>query len=209
MGIGYWLQGVGLGVAIAAPVGPIGLLCIRRTLMQGQLMGLVSGLGAATADGVYGCIAGFGLTAAAQFLVAGADWLRIVGGLFLCYLGVKTLMAQPADQSAPISRRGLWGAYGSTCLLTLTNPATIFSFIAIFAGLGIADPGRSPVSSALVVLGVFTGSALWWLVLSWGVNRFRERLTPRRLIWLNRVAGAAILGFGLVALGAKHLGVGH
>ncbi|WOD37779.1 LysE/ArgO family amino acid transporter [Nodosilinea sp. E11] len=195
------LKGMGLGLAIAAPVGPIGLLCIRRSLTQGRWMGLVTGLGAATADGLYGCIAGFGLTAVADLLVDHTQMLRLMGGLFLCYLGLTTLRADPAREAAKLSSRGLWGAYASTLVLTLTNPATIFSFIAIFAGLGLVDSSQSWGASLALIFGVFLGSALWWLCLSWGVTLFSQRLTPTRLKWLNRLAGAAIFAFGLVAIG--------
>ncbi len=194
------LKGMGLGLAIAAPVGPIGLLCIRRSLTQGQLMGLVTGLGAATADGLYGCVAGFGLTAVADLLVDHAPVLRLIGGVFLCYLGFTTLRADPATEAAQLSSRGLWGAYASTLLLTLTNPATILSFIAIFAGLGLVGSSQSWGASLALILGVFLGSALWWLFLSWGVTLFSQRLTPSRLKWLNRLAGAAIFAFGVVAI---------
>jgi threonine/homoserine/homoserine lactone efflux protein len=198
----YLLQGIGLGFAIAAPVGPIGLLCIRRSLALGQWMGLATGLGAATADGVYGCIAGFGLTAIADSLVAQAQVLKIVGGLFLCYLGLKTMLSKPPTEIAHLTGRGLMGAYTSTFVLTLTNPATILSFIAIFAGLGIIEAGRSWSMSLAIVLGVFSGSALWWLFLSWGVTLFRQRLNAQRILWLNRLAGMAILVFGIVAIGS-------
>ncbi|WP_035987267.1 LysE/ArgO family amino acid transporter [Leptolyngbya sp. KIOST-1] len=195
------LKGMGLGLAIAAPVGPIGLLCIRRSLTQGQRMGLVTGLGAATADGLYGCIAGFGLTAVADLLTSHTRAMQLVGGLFLCYLGLTTLRANPATEAAQVDRRGLWGAYASTLVLTLTNPATILSFIAIFAGLGLVGSSQSWAASLALIVGVFLGSALWWLCLSWGVTLFSQRLTPARLKWLNRLAGAAILVFGLVAIG--------
>jgi threonine/homoserine/homoserine lactone efflux protein len=198
------IKGMGLGLAIAVPVGPIGLLCIRRSLTQGQLMGLVTGLGAATADGIYGTIAGFGLIAIADMLVDYARILQLLGGGFLCYLGVSTLRANPATEAAQGSSRGqgreLWGAYISTLFLTLTNPATILSFIAIFAGLGLVGSGQPWGASLALVAGVFLGSALWWLCLSWGVTLFSQRLTPTGLKWLNRLAGAAIFAFGVVAV---------
>ncbi len=200
------LKGMGLGLAIAAPVGPIGLLCIRRSLTQGQLMGLVTGLGAATADGIYGSIAGFGLTAVADLLVDHGSVLQLIGGLFLCYLGVSTLRADPASEAAQVLSRGLWGAYASTLFLTLTNPATILSFIAIFAGLGIVGSSTSWAAAIALIAGVFLGSALWWLGLSWGVTVFSQRLTPARLKWLNRLAGAAIFAFGVVAIGLTFKG---
>lgn len=199
--LGTMVKGMGLGFAIAAPVGPIGLLCIRRSLAQGRMMGLATGLGAATADGLYGAIAGFGLTALSDQLIAQATILRILGGLFLCYLGLVTLRSQPASLAAAApSGRGLLAAYGSTFVLTLTNPATILSFIVIFAGLGVVSPGQDWLTAIATVVGVFAGSALWWVCLSWGVTFFRKYLTMARLVWLNRLAGAAILAFGIGAL---------
>ncbi|HEY9763208.1 MAG TPA: LysE family transporter [Trichocoleus sp.] len=203
MNLLFLLKGVVLGLSIAAPVGPIGLLCIRRTLAQGQLVGLVSGLGAATADGLYGFVAAFGLTLVSQAMVEHAYWLRLIGGLFLCYLGATTFLSKPAENPASSTGKGLAAAYASTFALTLTNPATILSFIAIFAGLGIVEPGRNLISSSLIVIGVFLGSALWWLILSFGVNLFRASLNPKRLGWLNKLAGAAIFIFGVVALSMR------
>jgi len=150
------LRGLILGVSIAAPVGPIGLLCIRRTLAYGRWAGLLSGLGAATADGCYGTVAAFGLTFISQFLENQSIWLRVIGGLFLCYLGVTTFLAKPPTETAPLSRTGLTGAYVSTLLLTLTNPATILSFVLIFAGL--APTGLGYGQASILVLGTFLGS---------------------------------------------------
>ena len=195
-----FIKGLIIGFSIAAPVGPIGVLCIRRTLTGGRLAGLLSGLGAATADAVYGSIAGFGLTVIAGFLMRQQSWLSLVGGLFLCYLGLKTLLAAPAESPASAKNEGLMASYASTFLLTLTNPATILSFTAIFAGLGLANAAGSYASATILVLGVFAGSALWWLVLSGGVSLFRTRFTPGRLRWVNRLSGIIISGFGLLIL---------
>ena len=197
------LKGILLGLAIAAPVGPIGVLCIRRTLVAGQVIGLLSGLGAATADGLYGCIAGFGLTFISQFLIDQAFWLQRVGGGFLCYLGLTTFGAQPEAKAATIKGTGLLSAYVSTLALTLTNPATILSFVAIFAGLGVAATKQNYLASSVLVLGVFLGSALWWLLLSWSVNLFRAKFNLQRMRWLNRGSGLIILTFGIVAVSWK------
>lgn len=199
-----FLRGLIIGFSIAAPVGPIGVLCIRRTLARGRLTGLVSGLGAASADAIYGAIAGFGLTVISSFLVDQQTALRIVGGLFLCYLGVKTLRARPADHAAATNapNGGLGSAYFSTFLLTLTNPATILAFAAIFAGVGIADRGENVGSALTLVAGVFGGSAAWWLLLSGGVSLLRTAFTPARMRWVNWLSGAILTGFGVVALGA-------
>ena len=200
MDIAFLLRGLAIGFSIAAPVGPIGVLCIRRTLAEGRASGLVSGLGAASADGIYGCIAAFGLTFISNFLVSQEVWLRLIGGVFLCYLGLKTLLAKPAEQAASAKGHGLIGAYASTFFLTLTNPMTIISFAAIFAGLGLASTRADYVSAAVLVFGVFIGSALWWLILSGGVGVFREKFNPHGLQWVNRISGAIITGFGLFAL---------
>ena len=196
----FLLRGILIGFSIAAPVGPIGVLCIRRTLAEGRATGFVSGLGAATADAIYGCIAGFGLTLVTRFLMDQQMWLRLFGGAFLCYLGVKTVLSRPAKQAASAKGSGLAGAYGSTFLLTLTNPMTILSFAAVFAGLGLASAGGSYASASILVLGVFAGSALWWLMLSGGVSLLRSRFDVPGLEWVNRISGVVIAGFGVVAL---------
>src|SRR5581483_11514863 len=171
----FFLRGLLIGFSIAAPVGPIGVLCIRRTLANGRAAGFVSGLGAATADSLYGCVAGFGLTAISDFLVGQQKPLRLFGGLFLVFLGLKTFFSRPAVESARSSRSGLAGDYTSTLLLTLTNPATILSFLAVFAGLGLGTRPGDYRSATSLVLGVFVGSACWWMLLSGGVGLFREK----------------------------------
>jgi threonine/homoserine/homoserine lactone efflux protein len=193
-------RGLVIGLSIAAPVGPIGVLCIRRTLAEGRLAGLVTGLGAATADAIYGAIAGFGVTAIAGLLLRQQGLIRLVGGLFLCYLGVRTLLAPPAERAAAASGRTLLQSYGSALALTLTNPLTILSFAAIFAGLGAGATSGSYDAAALLVLGVLLGSALWWLILSGGVSILRARLAPAALRWVNWLSGGVLLIFGLLAL---------
>ena len=200
MDLNFLLQGLIIGFSIAAPVGPIGILCIRRTLNGGRISGLVSGLGAATADSIYGCVAGFGLAFISNFLVKQQIWLHLIGGAFLCYLGIKTLLAKPANQAAAARENGLLGDYASTFFLTLTNPMTIISFAAIFAGLGLASTRGNYGSAGILVLGVFMGSALWWLVLSSGVGIFRKKFNTNSLQWVNRISGLIITGFGLFAL---------
>jgi threonine/homoserine/homoserine lactone efflux protein len=200
MDLNFLLRGLIIGFSIAAPVGPIGILCIRRTLNGGRISGLVSGLGAATADSIYGCVAGFGLAFISNFLVKQQIWLHLIGGAFLCYLGIKTLLAKPANQAAAARENGLLGDYASTFFLTLTNPMTIISFAAIFAGLGLANTRGNYGSAGILVLGVFMGSALWWLVLSSGVGIFRKKFNTNSLQWVNRISGLIITGFGLFAL---------
>ena len=195
-----FFRGLVIGFSIAAPVGPIGVLCIRRTLADGQIAGLVSGLGAATADAFYGCVAGFGLTFISNLLIDQQMWMRLFGGLFLLYLGIKTLLSRPAEQAAKTTGNGLLSAYASTFLLTVTNPLTILSFAAIFAGLGLTNTTGSYASALILVLGVFLGSASWWLLLSGGVGLFRDKFNTQGMVWVNRISGLIIIAFGAVAL---------
>jgi threonine/homoserine/homoserine lactone efflux protein len=157
-------------------------------------------MGAATADALYGCVAGFGLTLISQFLIQGQFWFRLVGGVFLLYLGARTFLSRPAAGASSAQRSDLAGDYFSTFFLTLTNPLTVLSFAAIFAGLGLGATGGGYGSAAMMVFGVFLGSGLWWLILSWGVARLRDRFSLRGLRWVNRISGVIILGFGAAAL---------
>lgn len=200
MEISYLVRGLIIGFSIAAPVGQIGVLCIRRTLAEGRMFGLVSGLGAATADAIYGGIAAFGLTAVSGFLVSQQIWLRLVGGVFLCYLGVRTFKSGPSKNIASVGDSKLAGAYASTLLLTLTNPSTILSFVAIFAGAGLVGSQRDMSSAAMIIIGVFIGSAIWWFILSGGVSLIGTKVNVRGLVWINRASGIIITGLGLLAL---------
>ncbi len=194
-----FLKGLAFGFLLAATVGPLWILCFRRTLAHGRLFGFVSGMGVATADALYGFVAAFGLTVVSNFLIAQKFWLGIVGGAFLCWLGVKTLLSRLGDQPAQAPASNLAVAYTSTFALTLTNPATILAFVAIFAGLGLAASG-SYAEASLVVLGVTLGSAAWWVMLALGAGWLRKRSAPRLLRAINVVAGVSILSFGVVQL---------
>jgi threonine/homoserine/homoserine lactone efflux protein len=200
MDFGLFLRGLIIGFSIAAPVGPIGILCIRRTLSEGRVSGFLSGLGAATADALYGCVAGFGLTVISSFLVDQRFWIQLVGGVFLLALGIRTLRSAPAERPAAASGTGLVASYLSTLFLTLTNPMTIISFAGIFAALGVAETGGDLLAAAGLVLGVFIGSAGWWLLLSGGVGLMRERLSGGILRWTNRASGAILVIFGAIAV---------
>jgi threonine/homoserine/homoserine lactone efflux protein len=197
----FFLKGIVLGFSIAAPVGPIGLLCIQRTLAQGRASGFVSGMGAATADGLYGSVAAFGLTTISALLLRFSTPIRVIGACFLFYLAARTFFAQPKESSSERAfGNSLWKAYASTVFLTLTNPMTILSFMAVFAGFGIVSAERAYLKSALLVAGVFLGSSLWWLILSGAVGLFKARLTPGHLLWINRISGALIAALGVVSL---------
>ena len=193
------LRGYVLGLTIAAAVGPISLLCIRRTLAEGRLVGFVSGLGVATADATYGAVAAFGLTAITGLLVEWHRALGIAGGVFLLYLAWTTFRAVPGEAATTTDRRGgLLGAYLSTLGLTLTNPMTILSFGALFLGLGIT--GGDAAGATLLTLGVWLGSATWWVILTTVVGAFRSRITPAGLRRVNIVSGLLIGAFAVVAL---------
>jgi threonine/homoserine/homoserine lactone efflux protein len=168
------------------------------------LIGLVTGLGAASADGVYGCIAGLGITLVSGFLIAQANWIRLAGGLFLAYLGIIAILSRPAVQTAVAGGMSLLRAYTSTFFLTLSNPIPILSFAAIFTGLGAGLSAGNYSSVAIVVLGIFTGSASWWLLLSTSVGLLRNKVTPAVLLWVNRISGFAILVFAIVILAGIH-----
>ena len=200
MDAGFFIRGLVIGFSIAAVVGPIGMLCIQRTLHKGFRYGLVTGLGAATADGIYGGIAAFGLTIISAFLISQQTWIRLIGGAFLVYLGVRAILTKPAEQAAQARGNTFLGAYTSTLLLTLTNPLTILSFAAVFAGLGVGTAGKGNVTATLITAGVFSGSCAWWLLLSGGVSLLRTRMNTGWLLWINRLAGVALIIFGLIAV---------
>lgn len=193
-------KGIFLGFSLAAPVGPIGMLCIQRTLNEGRLAGFVSGLGATVADMIYGCIAGFGITFIANFLTSQQQWLRLIGGVFICYLGLKIFASTPAAYTAVNQGGGLFKIFLSTFFLMITNPITIAVFMTMFAGIGVTSTNGDSFAVAVLVLGISLGSALWWLMLCGGVSLFRAKLTPQRMRWINRIAGIVIVGFGVAAL---------
>ena len=198
MAIDYFIKGLIIGFSLAVPVGPIGLLLIRRTLARGRMSGLVSGFGAATADGIYGAIAGFGLTLLSNFLVKHSVILRLMGGVFLCYLGGKIFFSKPREKAAKGSEKGLFGDYFSTLFLTLTNPLTILSFAAIFAASGVVVVPGEYYGTAMLVLGVFSGSSLWWLILSGLVSFFHGKLDTGGILIVNKISGALIASFGVM-----------
>jgi threonine/homoserine/homoserine lactone efflux protein len=193
-------HGLAIGVAVAAPVGPMSLLCMRRTLAAGFSAGFLSGLGVASADAFYGALAVSGLVAITDFVIGQQPLLRLLGGLALVYLGVGTIRARHPEKSAGASADGLASMYASTLALTMANPTTILSFAALFAGLGLGAGDRDANTAPALVLGVFLGSALWWLVLTGGIALARGQVTGRLLRPINVLSGLAILGFGLAAL---------
>lgn len=200
MTVSFFIKGLIFGFSIAMPVGPIGVLCIRRSLAHGWRAGMLTGTGAATADALYGCIAGFGLAGLSGLLVGQRVWIQLLGGLFLCYLGLRTVLAptdpKPAGES---SVRGAKG-YFSALVLTLTNPMTLLSFTAVFAAMGLGGVGTHRWDAGWLVAGVFFGSMTWWIILSSASSIFNTRLRPAAMGWINRISGTILVGFGLVAI---------
>ena len=197
---GLFIKGFVIGFSIAAPVGPIGILCIQRTLSDGNIQGLATGMGAATADALYGFIAAFGLTFISNFLVDQSIWFRIIGGLFLCYLGIRAFLRKFQEQTVSVPNSTILSAYGTTFFLTLTNPMTILFFAGIFAGLGIVSESIHYASAGLMVIGVFSGSAAWWLLLSGATGIFRNKISGGKLALVNKISGFIIVVFGIIAI---------
>jgi len=206
----FFLKGIVVGIVIAVPVGPVGVMCIRRTVFEGRLAGLVSGLGAAAADAIFGVIAGFGLTVVSDWLLGYQQWLRIAGVCLLLAVGGRTLVArQPSKLGSAPDPESLSWYYASTFALTLTNPITILAFLAIFAAVGLTGAQATFERAAILVLGVWVGSLLWWFSLSFGIGFFFRTFEPRHMVWINRGSGAILLlsGAALLAdLFAKHMG---
>ena len=196
------MQGLLLGVLVAVPVGPIGMLCIQRTLNHGQGAGLLTGLGAACADAIYGLIAGLGLTAITLWLTASQQWLSLIGALLLMALGLQSLLSQRHKLNAPVGDYNGWHAFAGTFLLTLSNPATMLSFVAFISALGLSGDSSGTL---LLVTGVFIGSALWWLLLVAIVMRLRQRISHHWRRRIGQIAAGAMIGFALILLSRQFL----
>jgi len=197
----FLFKGLILGFSVAAPVGPIGILCINRTINRSFASGFVSGLGAATADLLYGLIAGFGLTAISSFLISQKMWIQMVGLVFLFYLGTKTLMKREPDLKInQESGKGLLKDYFSTLLITITNPVTILFFVAVFASLGLSQTINELSSVMLLVAGVFSGSVIWWLFLSGLTHQLKSKMNKSILRNVDLISGITIWVFGIMIL---------
>ena len=194
-----FLKGLIIGFAMAVPIGPIGIMCIRKTLAEGHSRGLIIGLGAATADSLYGSIAAFGLTFVSAVIASEHFWLSLAGGALLLFLGIRTFRAKRKDAVVPFDEKGLLGSYISAFLLALTNPLTLFAFVAVFAAFGLGHK-LVFISACVLVLGVFSGSFLWFLTLGYVATLFRKKLHAGGLTWVNRISGSLIILSGVVAL---------
>jgi threonine/homoserine/homoserine lactone efflux protein len=195
----FFMKGLVIGFAMAVPIGPIGIMCIRKTLAEGHSRGMIIGLGAATADSLYGSIAVFGLTFISDAITSQHFWVSLIGGGLLLFLGIRTFHAKRKDTIIPFDKKGLLGSYISAFLLALTNPVTIFAFVAVFAAFGLGHR-LIIVSACILVIGVFTGSCLWFLTLGFVATLFRKRLDSEGLRWVNKISGALIILSGVVAL---------
>jgi threonine/homoserine/homoserine lactone efflux protein len=198
MDTNFFLRGIIIGFVIAVPVGPVGVLCIHRTLTEGKIHGLISGLGAATADAFYGSVAALGLTFISSFLIEQRFWFRIIGAVVLCGLGIRTIFSKTTKKPSPVNSQSLAANYGSTFFLTLLNPLTLLAFAAIFTGLGVTRSNHG--FAGLLIAGVFFGSCVWWILLSGVVAHFRQKINGDNLVWLNRISGLIITTFGLLLL---------
>ena len=196
--------------SVAVPAGPVGVLCIRRTIFHGRLSGFASGLGASTADAVFGIIAGFGLTVVSDLLLGYQDWLRLGGAGFLLYIGLRALTAGPIEgEQSERDPEGLLADYASTFVLTITNPITILAFLAIFAGIGFSGSEATLGRAAILVLGVWLGSLSWWAALAFGAGMMRLSLDRDHLVWINRASGGILVFSGALLLGSlavRHFG---
>ncbi len=199
MELTIFLKGICIGFALAVPIGPIGIMCIRKTITEGRIRGLIIGLGAATADLIYGLIAAFGLTVISSTLDSQKIWIRLVGGLLFLFLGIKAFRSRPVKTNFSIDKSSFLKIYLSTVFLTLTNPMTIFAYIAVFAALSLGS-GLNYFSMSALVSGVFIGSFLWFLSLNSGVILFRKKLDLGGIQWVNRIAGILIIISGIVAI---------
>lgn len=201
MHLDFLYKGLVLGFSVAAPVGPIGILCINKTIHKNFTAGFVSGLGAATADLIYGLMAGLGLTVISTFLINQKLWIQLIGLIFLIYLGMKTIIKKDSDiEFHPATDKGLIRDYFSTLFLTITNPMTILFFVALFAGLGLSNTINGLYPVLQLIIGVFSGSCIWWLFLSGLTHKLKTRINKKILKWIDLVSGILILLSGLLIL---------
>lgn len=199
--LGFFLKGIVVELVIAVPVGPVGIMCVRRTIFEGRLAGLVSGLGAAAADAVFGIIAGFGLTVVADWLLGYQEWLRAAGGCYLLYVGGSAFLAEPpAKPEAERDPESLFRDFVATFGLAVTNPITMLAFLGIFAAIGLTGAQATFGRAAILVLGVWVGSLIWWVALSFGLGSLLSRPEPRHLAWINRGSGGILLLSGVALL---------
>jgi threonine/homoserine/homoserine lactone efflux protein len=200
MDLSFFLKGMIVGAAITAPIGPIGILCVNRTLSNGRMSGFVSGLGAVTGDGFYAAVAAYGITLISSFLSVHHAWFRLAGGIFLFLVGLRIFRARPCEKPVTGIAGTLMGDYASAVILTISNPVTVVAFAAAFAALGLGGDKTDELAPTAMVSGVVAGATLCWFLLAGAVSVFREKIDPGSLRVVNRVAGSAILVFAAAIL---------
>lgn len=196
----YVLKGISIGFSIAAPIGPVGVLCIRRTLQKGKTSGFISGLGASSASLLYGVTLLFGFSLFSELMSKCQFWLRLAGGLFLIYLGCRILFTKFSIKPKEKTSYNLLNDYFTTFIINLTNPITLISYFAIFSSYGFEEGEGVTAFTSFLLLGIFLGSAIWWAILSNGISYFKSKLNQEALRWINRIAGSIVIGFGVLSL---------
>ena len=202
MEVGFLIKGLIVGFLASIPLGPVGVLCIQRTINKGRIYGLFSGLGAATIDSFFALVAAFGLTYIINFIEEQQFYIQLIGGVVIIILGVKIFNTNPIKQIRRHRKKKnkLIEDYFSVFFLTLSNPLAIFLFVAAFAGIGIVSSDDSNVKSFLIISGVFLGATSWWATLTFFVDLFRKRFRLKQLWWINKIAGLLIIMFGVAAM---------
>jgi threonine/homoserine/homoserine lactone efflux protein len=200
MELGLFLKGLVVGFVVAAPAGPIAVMCLHRAIEEGRLSGIATGLGAALADTVFGAVAALGVGYVSDFIVNEQMPIRFIGGIVLCVMGLVTFLRKPRIGSFVDDHVTLIGAFATAFALTMTNPITILAFFAIFSALGVEHLVGQRLDAATLIVGLLGGATAWWMMLAIGAALFRDRFTDRGLIWVARVSGLVIVGFGVAAL---------
>lgn len=200
MSLIYLFWGAFIGLIMAAPIGPVNIICIRRALTKGPMNGFVVGLGAAVADGLYGTLAAFGLAGLMQTLTELNGIVEVVGGLALMIIGIKLWFSHPHADDVPDTYQDRIKAAIGTFLLTLTNPLTVLGFVALFVSLGLGEMGQNYMNAAFISVGIILGSSIWWAVVSFCAARFAKKLSDTHLEKINKVSALIIFAFAAIAL---------
>jgi threonine/homoserine/homoserine lactone efflux protein len=202
VGVEFLIKGLIVGFLASIPLGPVGVLCIQRTINKGRYSGLISGMGAATVDMFFALIAALGLTYIINFIEEKQFFIQLIGGGVLIFLGTKIFNTNPIKQIRKHRRKKnkLIEDYLSVFFLTLSNPLAVFLFIAAFAGIGMVTSKDSSLKSSLIILGVFIGATLWWSILTFLIDFFRKHFRLKQLWWINKIAGVLIIVFGVAAM---------
>lgn len=202
MELEFLIKGLIVGFLASIPMGPVGILCIQRTINKGRFPGIISGMGSATVDAFFALVAAFGLTFIINFIEEQQFYIQLIGGAVMILLGVKIFNTNPVKQIRRHRKRKnkLIEDYVSVLFLTLSNPLAIFLFVAAFASIGMVSSKDSSLKSWLIILGVFLGAMLWWATLTFFVDLFRKKFRLKQLWWINKIAGVLVVTFGIAAM---------